>query len=476
MPKYKFSYGGKNYSVMADSPDKAAPMIDDVVSHLGGSQKPMEQNPTDPMADEGAAQAQAVNQILPQAFSFIKKATPIGSMQEIGGQLSGERPGSPLKAGLAAADIVATPLLAMATGGGSAPAQSYFTKLLAGYGTGAASVAASEGAQAAGAPAAVSIPLGIAAGIGAGRAMSPEMAMRAVPKGQEAAALSRAAGKIGLPIAAPIGEKPRDVINAWNAARQGLGAEVGAAKEAALQTEKSAPEVIGAVRKAVSGGLGKAKVPIVNGALTPSLATEPAAAEKMLEQVGRLSAIPENATGSEALTLANNVLEGTKKAIAESKKLGTGLSGLTSKSVTSEWQKAIDALGPQDKVKVARELDSAYSKLMTLGGMATKAASTKTGAVAGFSPREFVFQWERLPEAARSKFTPAEVALLDGLTKQQPGWVSTGIQKALELAKNHGLRGLSWHPTTRFYEEMVRPVGPRASASSVLPLTRSKGE
>jgi osmotically-inducible protein OsmY len=42
MPKYKFSHGGKNYSVTANSPDEAGTMIDAVVAELGGQTKALE--------------------------------------------------------------------------------------------------------------------------------------------------------------------------------------------------------------------------------------------------------------------------------------------------------------------------------------------------------------------------------------------------------------------------------------------------
>jgi hypothetical protein len=45
---------------------------------------------------------------------------------------------------------------------------------------------------------------------------------------------------------------------------------------------------------------------------------------------------------------------------------------------------------------------------------------------------------------------------------QKPGYIQKGIQYAVDFAKSKGIKGLSFHPTARFYQEGARPVGPRA--------------
>ena len=288
---------------------------------------------------------------------------------------------------------------------------------------------------------------------------------RAVPQGSEPQALARTLTKGGLPVAEPVGVKPRDVIAPFAEAKGAAGAAVGAAKQAALETSKTAPEVIQAVREAAKGGLVKAGVPVVEGRLNPTLATEGAApAEAVLGRLGDLGHIPEEATGAEAMRLSNNVLEGLKKIVSDSKVKGTGLAGRTSKSAISAWQKAIDDLGPQDKVAVAKSADKAFSKLADIVKMVEKSSSTQVGQAPSFNPRKFVSMWETMPAPMRAKFSPDEVALLDGLLTQRPSIPQQVLREAATRVKALGWSGLKFTPQTRFYE----PRG-KAPAGSYIP-------
>lgn len=289
--------------------------------------------------------------------------------------------------------------------------------------------------------------------------------LRAVPQGAEPQALARTLTKAGLPVAEPVGVKPRDVIAPFAEAKGAAGQAVGAAKEAAMTTDKTAPEVIQAVREAATRGLVKSGVPVVDNRLAPNLATEGAApAEAVLGRVGELGAIPENATGAQAMKLSNNVLEGLKKIVSDSKRMGTGLAGRTTKGAIGEWQKAIDELGPQDKVAVAKAADKAFSKLADIVKMVEKSSSTQVGQAPAFNPRKFVSMWETMPAPMRSKFTADEVALLDGLLTQRPSLPQQVLREAASRVKALGWSGLKFTPQTRFYE----PRG-QAPAGSYVP-------
>jgi hypothetical protein len=100
--------------------------------------------------------------------------------------------------------------------------------------------------------------------------------------------------------------------------------------------------------------------------------------------------------------------------------------------------------------------------------MASKASNTKTGIAPSFSPREMVYEWERMPENVRSRFEPDEVAMLDAMLTQKPGVMTKAIQTVLEFAKSKGLKGLSFHPTARFYEPAPRVIGPQAASKGAV--------
>lgn len=401
--------------------------------------------------------------LLGSISELIDKATPVGSVKEIAGQLSGDRAPSSLNAGLAAADIASLGLagkLRAGVGMGEMGMQGVKQALASGAGAGAASMAAEK----MGAPAWLQFVAGLGGGMGGARLGGPaEMAMKAVPQGEEAAALGRASNKMGIPVPPIVGDKPRDVMAAFGQAKRQAGEAVGAAKEAALQTEKTAPEVIKKSLYGINKGLEGAGVPIGEKGFTPEFAVEPAGAKLLQEQAAKVGSIPRDTDPNEAMKLSNNILEQTKKMLAESKRQGTGQAGRTANMAVQEWQSAIDSLGPADKVAVAKAADSAFSKLSAMGKMAEKASMTKTGIAPSFSPREMVYAWERLPENMRGRFSADEQALMDAMLTQKPGLMQKAIQGVVEFAKRKGLKGISFHPTARFYEEAPRILGPQAA-------------
>jgi hypothetical protein len=423
-----------------------------------------------PMPSQGEMEAAGASQMLPMLHKAASALTPLGSVEEIAGQLNADRPNSPVKAGLAAADLASLGLLSK--GGTLAK---FAGNLLKNVGIQAAAGATAQGAEMAGLPAPVAVPLGLAAGVAAGRGTMPEMTRQAVKLGEEPSALARALNKSGLTVPMPEGKLPRQITGAFQEAKGAAGAEVGRAKEAALQTQLPAAQVLARIQEAARGGLQSAGVPMVRGQLAPTLATEGAApAEMVLSKLDALKGIPKNVPGSEAMKLANNVLEGAQKTVADSKRLGTGLAGKTSKEALKAWQGALDALGPAEAVKASKAADSAFSKLATMTEMVEKSSKGMMGTAPGFSPNKFVQMWETMPERMRSRFTPEEVKTLDYMLKQDPGIIQTGITKALQFAKSKGLKGLTFSPSARFYEDAPAILAPRAGVLSGEGLSREQ--
>ncbi len=425
---------------------KFAPQVDDTEFSAGGEAT----NPSK------VAFGNVVNEA-------IDRMTPVGSVKEIAGQLSGERPNSGLRAGLAGADLASLGLASELKAGGEAAKmgiQGVLQHLAANAGGGAAGI----GAEKAGAPWWGQALASIIGGAGAGRMAGPtQSSLKPVSQGQEPQALARAAQQMGLPVEAPLSSKPRDVVAAFQNAKGVSGANVGAAKEAALQTAADAPEVIGRSLRGINKGLEKAGVPIGEGGFQPEFSVDPAGANLLREQAARVGSIPKDIDANEAMKLSNNVLEATKKILAESKRTGTGMAGRTANMAVQEWQSAIDSLGPADKVAAAKIADSAFSKLSALTKMTEKASGTKTGISPSFSPREFVYAWENMPANVRSRFDSSETQLLDAMLTQKPGLMQKAIQGAIEFAKSKGIKGISFHPTARFYENSPDVIGPRAA-------------
>lgn len=454
MPRYKVkAFDGKTLTI--EAPDTAA--LDDAMRDYEAEH---DVRPFGSLAEQ-EAEGQNLKKDLGE---LIDKATPIGSVKEIAGQLSGDRAPSSLNAGLAAADIaslgLAGKLKAGATGA-ELGMQGIKQALAGGAGAGASSMAAEK----MGAPGWLQFVAGLGGGMGGARlGGAPEMTMKAVPQGTEAAALGRASNKMGLPVPPIVGDKPRDVMAAFGQAKRQAGEAVGSAKEAALQTEATAPDVIKKSLYGINRGLEQAGVPVGEKGFTPEFAVEPAGANLLREQAAKVGSIPRDTDPNEAMKLSNNILEQTKKMLADSKRQGTGQAGRTANMAVQEWQNAIDSLGDADKVAVAKAADSAFSKLSAMGKMAEKASMTKTGIAPSFSPREMVYAWERLPENMRGRFSADEVALMDAMLTQKPGLMQKAIQGVVEFAKRKGLKGISFHPTARFYEEAPRVLGPQAAA------------
>lgn len=424
-------------------------------------------------AEEDAKAAAEQPSLGQKAGSFLKEAalrlTPAGSVAELAGQLSGDRPTSGFRAGLAAADLASLGLAGKVRAGvegAKAGARGVASALLGGAGAGAGS----WGAEAAGAPAPVQLLAGLAGGMGAARAAGAPVVQAAVPKGEEVAAVSRAAQRMGINVPTPATPRPRDVQEAWGGARRALGAEVGAAKEAALQTAAKAQEIPGAIGAAVQRSLAATDVPVTGGRLNPALAVNPAGARRALDKAALLYTIPEEATGPEALKMANNILEGFKKEISESTKLGTGVAGRNASAAASAWQEAIDSLGPADKVAAAKAIDSAFKKLVTLQKITEGSATLQGGNITPiFSPRRFASLWEKLKPAERARFSPDEVAIIDAMIQQRPGIIDKAISGVVDYAKSKGVKGISFTPQPRFYEPRpaLMPYSPGTARSAL---------
>jgi len=471
MPKFKFTEGGRTYSVTANSADEAAPMIDDVVKHLRA-----QSSPTDPMADEGAAQASAAGQMLPMLKEGINKFTPVGSVNEINGQLEGTRPSSALSAGLAGVDVAGSLLMPFARKAGAAfqGLGAVGKTALADLGIGAAAGATSEGAQMAGLPAPIAMPLGIAAGMATGKRIAPEMTRRAVPQGQEAQALSRAVQKMGLPVPLPASNAPEDVMTAWARGRDVAGEAVGKAKEAALQTSQSTPDVLarvmGGIEKTARGVSPEA---VISGKLLPGATKNKRAAEFVAGALEDISTIPEGIPANQAMKILNNKLESAKTLLETQESIGAGVPGRITGKAISRWQRVLNALGPKEQVAVARATDSAFSKLVTLQELAEKASTTMAEQSPTFRARNFVFDWQRMPLADKAKFSAEEKAILDALTKQE---AESALAKAAQWVINQkkiiGSQALTFHPTARFYEPAVKKLPPRAGGASAISTLR----
>lgn len=454
MPRYKVkAFDGKTLTINA--PDEAA--LDDAMRDYEAEH--------DVRPFGSLAEQEVEGQNLKSSLSeLVDNLTPVGSVKEIAGQLSGDRAPSSMKAGLAAADIASLGLAGKLRAGVGL-GEMGMTGVKQAFAAGAGAGAARLGAEKLGAPGWLQLVAGLGGGMAGGRLGGPpEMAMKAVPQGEEGAALGRAAQKMGLPVPPIISNKPREVMGAFGVAKKTAGEAVGAAKKAALQTEAPTAQVVKKSLYGINRGLEQAGVPVGEKGFQPEFSVEPAGAKLLQEQAAKVQSIPSDTDPNEAMQLSNNILEATKKMLADSKKTGTGQAGRTANLAVQEWQSAIDSLGPADKVAAAKAADKIFSKLSALSKVTEKASMTKTGIEPSLSPREMVYQWERMPENMRGRFEANEQAFMDAMLQQKPGMMQKAIQGVVEFAKRKGLKGISFHPTARFYEEAPRVLGPQAVA------------
>ncbi len=149
-----------------------------------------------------AENEQANKQMGADFSEFIDKATPVGSVKEIYGQLSGDRPGDSTRAGLAAVDIASAGLagkLKMAGAASEMGMAGIKQALAGGAGAGAASLAAEK----MGAPGWLQFVAGLGGGMGGAKlGGAPEMGMKTVSREVETPAFlkARELQKYGYPV------------------------------------------------------------------------------------------------------------------------------------------------------------------------------------------------------------------------------------------------------------------------------------
>lgn len=315
------------------------------------------------------------------------------------------------------------------------------------------------------------------AGGGAAFAAAPQTALRAIRSGEEANALARAAQGMGLPVAevAPQGKgipwaRTPEVRRVWEEARKGLGERVGETKRAAMKTEiATGPEVASVVGADVRAALAEAGVPKMSGALVPAGAPNKAAAQMVIDNLSDLGVITPKTSPEQAMTIANNILERVKKQVSESGRFSEGLGGDISTKATAAWQKALDSLSPEDALAAHQDANKAFAKIATLQDMVESSAKGKgAGETPMFRPKDFLAQWEGMDNALKeSVFSPGEIAALDLLTGQRRTLTQRVTGVIPNMLQNVRLRQLSFHPQTRFYENVKTPF----TAANVAPAT-----
>ncbi len=395
----------------------------------------------------------------------LNTALPIQAIRDMAGQASGERPhdvgsmigdvaqvGSALPMGFSGPAGVAA-RAAGATGGATAGALEAF---------GVKNPIVRGG-------------LPFLAGLAAGHFNAPNSALSAVPKGEEINALGRQAAGMGIPIGeipaqsmTRTGPAPAAIREAWQGAIDPLGAEVGRTKALAMQTDKSTPEVLRTIQNAGQQGLEGAGVPRIGKNLRPEFSREQGAAGLVLDHLERIGMIPKNLPPEKAMELANNILESAQKITSESSSYGPNLAGRTAGGGLSGIQDAINSLGNPEAVASHQTANATFSKGKELQDLVEAATKGKgAGPVPMFRPKDFIANWQGLsPEIKAAKFSPEEAAAIDKLTQQNPNVLMRGLQFLNDKARDIGVKKLTFHPSTRFYEE-APTLMPRAGTIAV---------
>lgn len=381
----------------------------------------------------------------------IKTAFPVNAIEEMSGQAMKTRPFDPAAmAGSLGQLAIAAPLLA------SGP-----------LGEGARAAAGASGAMAGGLEAAdvknpiAKFALPLAAGLAAGHLNNPQTAWQAVPKGEEINALGRVANGMGIdvpPIPAQsltrTGPNPADIRATWEQAMQPLGENVGTTKQAAMQTTATTPDVLSKIRQAMGQGLQDVGVPKIGNTLVPDLSTEPQAAALVMDKMNKLGLIPSDVPPAQAMTLANNILEGAQKTVAGSSVYGPNMAGRVAGRGLGSMQEAINSLGNPEAVAAHQDANRLYSKGSSIQDLVSAASKGKgAGPVPMFRPKDFISNWQNMPTALKeSGFSHDEIQAIDSLTQQNPNTLMRGIQYLGDKARDLGLKPLAFHPSTRFYE------------------------
>ncbi len=399
------------------------------------------------------------------AVAAINTALPVQAIQEMAGQMGGSRPHDPMALASSAGQLALAAPMFMAGPAGTAARM--------GAGAAGATAGGLEAMDVENPAARFGLPL--LAALAAGHFNAPNTALKAVPKGEEINAIGRQANEMGIPvpkIAAQsmtrTGPAPADIRATWEQTMRPLGKNVGITKQAAMQTTKNTPTVLKTIRQAATSGLEEAGVPRVRNALNPELATEPHAAKLVLDSLNKLGMIPPGTAPEKAMMLANNVLEAAQKTVAESSNYGPNMAGRVAGKGLTGMQEAIDSLGSPEAVAAHQEANQAFSKGKAMQDLVEAATKGKgAGPVPMFRPKDFIAAWQGMDTAQKAKaFSPDEIQAIDSLTQQNPNVIMRGIQFLADKARDWGLKPLTFHPSTRLYEE-APTFAPRAGTVAV---------
>ena len=199
----------------------------------------------------------------------------------------------------------------------------------------------------------------------------------------------------------------------------------------------------------------------IGGQVFPGLSNNPAAVGLVQNRLsGALSdaakAQEAGITPTQTMMGLNNALEGLKKTVAESGKFGESMAGQASGAGISGWQQALDSLAADPQALADHNAANLqFRKGLALKDIVDQAIGTKTGATAGFSPREAAFSIARAGGnggADLSALSPQEQAALQNMVQARPSVMSSLIQRIQGIQKDLGAEKLHFHPGNRFYE------------------------